>query len=356
MNKPILFLLTFNLLSFVLAPAVAETNSELKLEQENVLVAQEKQAPCQCDESNINVTERYATLKQREIGSPLLDENGERVIWPRVLPFFAQNVLDLGFELPKTFGLAIIPNVIAQDLTLTDLKVGLNGSEMVDMDFVQFGSARADNSNLQIKADVWLFPFLNLYATYGKMNGSAATPISIEGKDLIEFLGGSCGGVLSPKACDKTLTSIAVPEYHGSNVSLGFTLAMGWDRFFVALPVTYVVTDLNILEDNVKAFQVSPRIGLSSDAGDLGTMSTFFGFSYLHAELDVAGKLSFDTSDLPGGIPTTELDFIINQENTDKINYLIGFNWDVSKTWSFHSEAGFGGTRESFIASATYRF
>lgn len=139
-------------------------------------------------------------------------------------------------------------------------------------------------------------------------------------------------------------------------MNLGFTFAMGWDRFFVALPVTYVITELNILDDDVKALQISPRIGISSDAGKWGTMSTFVGVTYLDAELDVAGQIAFDTSDIPGENESTELDFILNQENADKLNFLIGFNWDVTKSWSFHSEAGFGGSRESFIASTTYHF
>ena len=328
--------------------------------QESQIKAAEIAVPakdCQCiDERSIAVSEQFATLESRDIGTPLLDEHGDKVIWPRALPFFAQNVLDLGFELPKTFGLAIIPNTIKQDLVLKNLKVGLNGADMVDMDFVQFGPARADNSNLQIKADVWLFPFLNLYATYGKMHGSASAPIAIKGQDLLAFLGNSCDAPFAPKACEKTFSAIAQPEYTGSNISVGFTLAMGWDRFFVALPVTYVLTDLNILADDIKAFQASPRIGISSDAGQWGTISTFVGLTYLNAELDVAGKLSFDTSAIPGEANITELDFVINQENADKVNYLIGFNWDVSKSWAFHAEAGFGGSRESFIASTTYRF
>jgi hypothetical protein len=45
---------------------------------------------------------------------------------------------------------------------------------------------------------------------------------------------------------------------------------MGWELFFGALPINYVMTDLNILEDDVKALQISPRIGHSSDVGDLG--------------------------------------------------------------------------------------
>ena len=182
-------------------------------------------------------------------------------------------------------------------------------------------------------------------------------PIAIEGKDLLEFIGVECnGGIFEPDACHRSFNAIANPEYKGNNLSLGFNLAMGWDRFFVTLPVTYVRTDLNILDDTIKALQISPRIGISADAGEWGTISTFFGITYLDAELDVSGKLSFNTADVPTASDTTTLDFVINQENADKYNYLIGFNWDVTKSWSFHSEAGFGGSRESFIASATYRF
>ena len=131
---------------------------------------EDAQDKCQCSlEEIINVTKQYPSLQGREIGEALLNKEGEKEIWPRALPFFAQEVLDLGFDLPKTFGIAIIPNTISQDLTLKNLKVGINDSEMVAIDFVQFGSARAHNDNLQIKADVWLFPFLNLYVTYGKM-------------------------------------------------------------------------------------------------------------------------------------------------------------------------------------------
>ena len=37
-------------------------------------------------------------------------------------------------------------------------------------------------------------------------------------------------------------------------------------------------------------------------------------------------------------------------------NYLIGFNWEMYRQWSVMVEAGFGGSRDNFIAGATYRF
>ena len=60
----------------------------------------------------------------------------------------------------------------------------------------------------------------------------------------------------------------------------------------------------------------------------------------------------------PGGPvgDTTTLSYRISQRNKDRWNALIGFNWEMNKAWSVTAEAGFGGSRENFIAGLTYRF
>ena len=40
----------------------------------------------------------------------------------------------------------------------------------------------------------------------------------------------------------------------------------------------------------------------------------------------------------------------------DRFNYLIGFNWDIDRILSIHTEAGFGGSRTNVISTFTYRF
>ena len=51
----------------------------------------------------------YPTLENRELGEPIVNEDGEAQVWGRALPFLGQKVLDLGFELPNPYGVAIIP-------------------------------------------------------------------------------------------------------------------------------------------------------------------------------------------------------------------------------------------------------
>ena len=87
-------------------------------------------------------------------------------------------------------------------------------------------------------------------------------------------------------------------------------------------------------------------------------MSTYMGATYMDSTNTVTGTYTFDTSD--SGVPelgdTTTINYQVDQTNKDKWNYLIGFNWAISKQWSVMAEAGFGGSRSNFISSFGYRF
>ncbi len=300
----------------------------------------------------LNSTTSYPTLEERQLGEPNRDAEGKAVVWDRALPFLAQNVIDLGFDLPKPYGIAVIPAWIKQDLVLKDLAISINNGPMTKIDFVDFGSPQVENQALQVKLDAWLFPFMNVFTTFGWFNGKAAIPLKIEGTDLFP---GLCAITPASPLCVRTYSAIARPEYEGRNIALGVNLAMGWDRFFVTLPITYAWTDVNILDTTVTAFNISPRFGVTGDLGKWGVIAPFLGINYLSAEVDLAGRVTFDTPGGPSGDSTT-VDFQINQSNKDKINYLLGFNWDFSKTWSVMAEAGIGGSRQSFISALTFRF
>lgn len=294
----------------------------------------------------------YPTLEDRELGEQNIDETGERVIWKQKLPFFAQQVVDLGFELPNPYGVALIPARIQQDLVLQNLVIGVNGPADREIDFVDFGTPSVENSVLQLKLDAWVLPFLNVFATVGGFTGDASIPLKIEGSDLFP---GVCDVTPNAPVCVRTFSAIAKPEYEGTNIALGMNVAMGWDRFFVTLPITYAWTDVDIINTTVTALNITPRIGMTGDMGDRGTVAVFLGATYLRAEVDIAGEIDLETPDGPDGEITT-LAFRISQRNKDRWNALLGFNWEMNKEWSVMAEAGFGGSRENFIAGVTYRF
>jgi hypothetical protein len=125
-----------------------------------------------------------------------------------------------------------------------------------------------------------------------------------------------------------------------------------------ALPFSYTWTDIEGKDDRVEATNISARIGVTGDVGGWGAISTYIGATYLDSTNVVTDTLVLDTAG--SGVPelgdTTDLNHKINQSNKDKWNYLIGFNWNISRAWSAQAEAGFGGSRSNLISPVTYRY
>ena len=290
-------------------------------------------------------------LEDRELGEPNLDDEGEVVIWDHPLPFFGQAVTELGFELPLPFGVSIVPATFEQDLTLRDLNLGLQGEADRPIEAVNFQNPSVRNTALQLKFDAWLFPFMNIFATVGHVDGRATIPLTVLGGDLFPEL---CDTRVAPDVCERELSGTAKPNYDGTNWSIGTTLAMGWDQYFVVLPIVYAVSDIDILDTDVDALNVSPRVGINIELERYGDLSLFVGGTYLKAEVEVAGAITFDSLVGQGGSRT--LNYSLIEENKDAWNLALGGNWQITSAWGVMLEVGTGGSRTDVIAGLTYRF
>lgn len=311
-------------------------------------IADEREDP----EGDLDLFVVVPHLEDRELGERTVDDEGEPVIWDHPLPFFGQAVTDLGFELPLPFGISIVPATFEQDLTLRDLSLGLQGEADRDIEAINFESPYVRNTALQLKLDAWLFPFMNVFATVGRVDGRATVPLTVLGADLVPQ---QCDRPLgTPDLCDKELSATAKPNYDGTNWSIGTTLAMGWKQFFVVLPIVYAVSDINILETDVDALNISPRFGINVDLKSYGDLSVFLGATYLKAEVEVAGDITFDTGS--GSDSGTTLSYRLIEENSDAWNAALGANWQMTPAWGVMLEIGGGGTRNDVIAGVTYRF
>jgi hypothetical protein len=284
-------------------------------------------------------------------------QNGDKKrVWNHALPFMAQDVIDLGFDLPKPYGISIIPNRVRQELVLEDLSIRIDGGEWIVIDFVDFGSPTIDNKNVQLKFDAWVLPFLNVYVTYGKMEGEGEIPLNIEAGDFLGNIGVDCDGPLAPAICSQTINAVVEPEYEGENISLGLNLALGWRQFFLALPLTYTWSDVDIIDNTVESIFISPRVGVTQQFEAMGRLAYYIGANWLQADIDIVGSITLDEAGIPGIGGDTRIDYVISQSNKDRWNYLIGLNWDITDSWSLQGEFGSGGSRENIITSLTYRF
>jgi hypothetical protein len=80
------------------------------------------------------------------------------------------------------------------------------------------------------------------------------------------------------------------------------------------------------------------------------------GATYLKAEVEVAGSVTFDVPALGPNDREVTLNYQLIEKNQDPWNALAGANWQISPKWGFMLEAGCGGSRKDVIAGVTFRF
>jgi hypothetical protein len=157
------------------------------------------------------------------------------------LPFLAEEARKRGYELPQTFGIGLVYYKLQRDIVVNDVRIGRNGATPVSVSqFAKFAS-NSDVDNINIKADVWVLPFLNLYAIVGKVKNESATEIAVT-------LGGKQFHTVVPTKIDAPVGG------------LGITLAGGVKSFFGAADINVAKADLGF-DDRFRAVVSSARAG-----------------------------------------------------------------------------------------------
>jgi len=173
---------------------------------------------------------------------------------PSGLPFLGEEALKRGYELPQPFGVGLVYYKLKRDIVITDVRVGRNGTTPVSVpDAVDFGS-NSDVDNYNLKADVWLLPFLNVYAIAGRIENKSATHVEITLPALV------------PGGAERRFRTEVQTELTGSVGGVGVTLAGGVGSFFGALDVNAARADLGF-DNRFKAVVTSARAGWNGQLG-----------------------------------------------------------------------------------------
>ena len=276
--------------------------------------------------------------------------------WDRALPFFAEEVVMNGYDLPLPFGISFIYANVQQDMTLTDLSVGFHGSDKVDIDFVSFDNTKSNTHTPQLKLDAWVLPFMNVFATVGKLSGTVGINFAIDGNEALEQGNIDCSLPKNRPVCkalgDKRFEVDDIEaSLTGMSYGAGVMFVGGWNSYFISVPVTFTWTDMDRSETDGYIVNILPRVGKQLQFNNGSSLSLYVGSSYLKSQLTLSGSQP---------IPGTEesIDYKIKQENVDKWMGLVGGNYNFSKHWSLAFEYGGigGGSRQQFITNLTYRY
>lgn len=327
--------------------------------------------------------------------------------YPYILPIYGAAAHKLGYKLPYSAGIGI--NYLAQEseLIIDNLQVGFNNGPMTNLDeVIRFDGAIASASGVNLRPDIWLFPFLNVYALVAQAKTS--TEISAE--------------LWLPDTSNnwKEVTAFSTKaNFDATTFGFGLTPTFAINGWWLALDMNMAWTDVSALEKPVFTFVFGPRMGktfkinedmnlafwfgafrlkfTSETSGSLA-LSELFNTSELQAKVDQglisvgealtnveawwgslspleqqspANKVKYETAnrtiDAAGNLLTSVDGALSNSQNAtiqyslDKKvknmwNMVIGTQFQLSKHWMIRAEYGFLGSRNQFIGGLQYRF
>ncbi|MDO6472629.1 hypothetical protein [Maribacter sp. 1_MG-2023] len=324
--------------------------------------------------------------------------------YPYLLPIFGQKVKDLGFKLPLPSGMSI--NYVYQkaDINIRNLNVGFNGGELFYLDdIVRFNSAVAQSNIVNIRPDIWVFPFLNVYGIFASSSTSTAVDVSVY--------------VPNQETSKEVLNLSTKAEFEGFSAGFGITPTIGIGGGWLALDMNFTWTDLEGIEDPAFALVFDPRIGKTFKFSETSNLSIWTGGFRVKLNTDTKGNLPINSLINLDGINTkldnaatgisdtrTELDtwydsltpleqaqnlikyqgasavlnkadnFVDNlsnavstvenstvQYNIEKSqkkawNFVLGSQYQITDSFMLRAEVGFLGTRTHVITGLQYRF
>ncbi|MGJ0577769.1 hypothetical protein ACR71G_06560 [Xenorhabdus bovienii] len=277
----------------------------------------------------------------------------------RILPIWGDEARAKGYDLPEPFGVSYGYMNLRQDIVVDSIKFQFSNSlfkPFEEKTIINTGNTREKSESQMLKLDTWVLPFLNVYGVYGKTKGTSKTIL-----DSI-YLGE-----------DNILENGSVPfilDFKGNTYGAGFTLAGGYNQFFAVLDTNYTRTNLDILDGDLSALVISPRIGyefvfnpLFSGQGNT-KIQVWVGAMYQDITQNFKGDVR-NLNNLPSEISNwlelidmmggSDVKFDVEQHLAHKWNNTLGARFEITRNFNILSEVGFG-NRNSLFVSGEFRF
>ncbi|HEY4286599.1 MAG TPA: hypothetical protein VGN00_05825 [Puia sp.] len=302
--------------------------------------------------------------------------------YDRVFPILGDKVYKKGFDIPFPFGIMINSFYGKQGINISDIRVGIKGPDAtlapVDLSkVIVFDKVDATAYNLNLRADMWVLPFLNVYGLFNwfprastQVDISKPVNISSNPTQHGEAWGfGMMGaGGLGPVwiqgdyslnwADMQLLDNKVFTQIAGIRAGHAFTSRKNAERNIAVWVGAMGIFINNNTVGQIPLSKVFPQI--SQEKVDEIKNSYHNWYDGLGpAQQKVADKIVQKLQDQVNGLPVDDI-FITYQMNKSvksKWAGLVGVQYQFDKRWQLRAESNFiGKDRFSMLMSVNYRF
>jgi hypothetical protein len=215
--------------------------------------------------------------------------------WPYSLPILGKKATKAGFNLPYPYGININYLWQQSDIVIENLQVGFNHGPLHDIsEIVRFDDATSTANAVNIRPDIWLFPFLNVYGIFAKSKPSTEVNFGVYVPDA----DGNWTNVTS-------LSSQA--NFEATTMGFGLTPTIGVGGGWLALDMNFSWSDIPELAEPAFASVIGPRLGKSFKFKNPGqNIAIWVGGFRLQINSGTSGSVQlneiFADSDLQGKV------------------------------------------------------
>lgn len=304
----------------------------------------------------------------------------KQVEYNYIFPILGQGAYKKGFDIPYPAGIMANGIWMNQDLVFSNFKLGFenenNDIPLTPVDFIGFGKNENDSQSYNIRPDIWILPFLNVYGLFGY--GSSNTSVEVK-------LGQELG-----------FTSIVDQEFFTKGV--GVMAAGGVGPVWFSVDANWTWNKPQLLDKPVRVGVLGIRFGhtLVFKNKPQSNIAVWVGGMRAKMSSETSGQITlkealpqevwdrkdefvggyydwYDTLSRPEQIaadkvltPIVEgidnsngegiVKYSMDKQTKQLWNGIVGAQYQINKHFMLRTEGGVIGNRKSFLLSFNYRF
>lgn len=303
----------------------------------------------------------------------------KQVEYDYIFPILGQGAYRKGFDIPYPVGLMANYMWMRQNLIFENMQLGIKTDNLdiplTDVEFIEFGENTNTSYAYNVRPDIWILPFLNVYGIFG--GGQSRTEVNLTApiplySNVEQGLRTAGFGVMGA----------------GGIGPIWFSLDANWTWSKPDLldkPVKVNVLGIrlghtfkfkNKPESNIALWAGGMRMEMNSDTkGEILLIDAIPPetwerkdelvanyYDWYNNEATPPQKIVADKVLTPivERIDAADGDTIIrygmDKQVEQKWNGIVGGQYQLNKRWMFRTEAGIFGNRKSFLVSVNYRF
>jgi hypothetical protein len=303
----------------------------------------------------------------------------KQVEYNYTFPILGQGAYKKGFDIPYPAGIMGNYMWMKQNLVFENLQLGLKTDQvdipLTDVGFVQFGENTNTSYSINVRPDLWILPFLNVYGIFGY--GESHTEVNVIAPvNLLSIV-------------DQSLRTAGFGVMGAGGIGpVWFSIDANWTWSKPELldkPVLVNVLGLRLghtfkfkhkPESNIALWAGAMGMQMSSDtSGEIKLIDAISPeawerkdeivnnyYNWYDNEATPAQKIVADQILTPivEKIDNADGESIVrygmDKQVQQKWNGTLGIQYQLNKRWMLRSEVGFIGNRKSILASLNYRF